>query len=111
MTIEAGKTALMPLNIALQLPKNTWALVAARSSLHKKGLMLANGVGVGDSDFSGESDEYQAILFNFSKETVTLEKGERIAQLIILPYESVELLELDHFSGARSRGGFGSTGK
>ena len=47
-TIAAGKIGYIPLNIALQLPEEYWALVSARSSLHKRGLLLANGIGVGD---------------------------------------------------------------
>ncbi len=52
--IPARGIGYVPLNIALQLPENTWALLAARSSLHKKGLMLANGIGVGDYDYRGD---------------------------------------------------------
>lgn len=111
MSIEPGEVVIMPLNIALQLPKGTWALMAARSSLHKKGVMLANGIGVGDSDYCGEDDEYKAVLFNFSKNAVRLEKGERIVQMIIMQYDPVELIELEHFSGVSNRGGFGSTGR
>lgn len=100
-----------PLNIALRLPKGSWALIAARSSLHKKGVMMANGIGVGDPDYSGEEDEYKAALFNFSDQPVTIEKGERIVQLIIMQGDQLQLEELDHFDGAANRGGFGSTGK
>lgn len=100
----------VPLNIALQLPDEHFALISARSSLHKRGLMLANGIGVGDADFSGDGDEYTAALFNFSKETVVIEKGERILQMIILPRDRVAFLEKEKF-GTKDRGGFGSTGR
>lgn len=101
----------VPLNIALRLPTGTWALIAARSSLHKKGLMMANGIGVGDPDYSGEEDEYRAALFNFTDTPVTVEKAERIVQLIVMQGEQLSFEELDHFDGATNRGGFGSTGK
>ena len=100
----------VPLNIAIQLPRGHWALLAARSSLHKKGLMLANGIGVGDYDYRGDQDEYQAAVFNFTDKKVVVEKEERIAQMLILPAVKVELEELDKFDTV-NRGGFGSTGQ
>lgn len=107
--IDSHQIGHVPLNIAIELPANHWALLAARSSLHKKGLMMANGIGVGDEDYCGDNDEYGAILFNFSDETVIVEKGERIAQLIILPRERVVIKEVDQL-GNKDRGGVGSTG-
>lgn len=108
--IKAGEIGYAPLNIAIKLPQTHWALISARSSLHKEGLMMANGIGVGDSDYCGNDDEYKAALFNFSKRDVILEKGQRIAQLLVLPYEKVELEEVEQLEG-ENRGGFGSTGK
>lgn len=99
----------VPVNIAIKLPPNHFALIAARSSLHKKGLMMANGIGVGDEDFSGDNDEYNAILFNFTQEPVTVEKGERITQMIILKRGKVILEEVEEL-GEKDRGGIGSTG-
>ncbi len=110
MEIPAQEVAYIPLNIAIQMPAGYWALLAARSSLHKKGLMLANGIGVGDYDYRGPNDEYMAAVFNFTQEKVVVEKGERVAQMIILPVERAELVELEEF-GTENRGGFGSTGK
>lgn len=108
--IPAKGVGYAPLNIALQLPEKCWALLAARSSLHKKGLMLANGIGVGDYDFRGDGDEYKAALYNFSDKDVTVEKGERIVQLIVMQQEKVDLKVVKNF-GTKDRGGFGSTGK
>lgn len=107
--ISPGKIGYAPLNIALELPKGHWALLAARSSLHKKGLMMANGIGVGDEDYCGDNDEYRAILFNFTDQEVVIKRGERIVQLIILSRKKVEIegvIEL----GNKDRGGLGSTG-
>ncbi|MBT3249468.1 MAG: dUTP diphosphatase [Candidatus Pacebacteria bacterium] len=109
VAISPGKIGYVPLNIALELPENYWALLAARSSLHKRGLMMANGIGVGDEDYCGDNDEYRAVLFNFTDQEVTVKKGERIVQLIILSREKVEVegvIELNN----NDRGGFGSTG-
>jgi dUTP pyrophosphatase len=111
MKIEAGQVAYLPLNIALQVPKDSFVLVAARSSLHKRGLFLVNGIGIGDSDYCGDDDEYRAAVFNFTKETVLIKKGERVAQMIVLKREKVEWEELDDFSDQKNRGGFGSTGQ
>ncbi|HCC84751.1 MAG TPA: dUTP diphosphatase, partial [Candidatus Pacebacteria bacterium] len=58
VVIPAHKVGYVPLNIALQLPPDHWAQISARSSLHKKGLILANGIGVGDYDYRGDGDEY-----------------------------------------------------
>lgn len=108
--IPAGGVGYVPLNVALQLPENHWALLSARSSLHKRGLMLANGIGVGDYDYRGPNDEYLAALYNFTNADVTVEKAERIVQLIVMHREPVELQLLAEFE-TTDRGGFGSTGR
>ena len=110
MVIPAGEVKLVPLNIAIELPPGHWALLAARSSLHKKGLMLANGIGVGDADYCGDNDEYRAALYNRTAKPVTVEKGERVVQMLILPYAKVDLEVVEHL-GNDDRGGFGSTGR
>lgn len=109
MTIPKGEVAYVPLNVAMQIPTDHFVLMSARSSLHKKGLMLANGVGIGDYDYRGDGDEYQAALFNFSQEEVKIEKGERLVQMIVLKREQVEIDKVEVFKGP-DRGGFGSTG-
>jgi len=108
--IPPKKVALVPLNIAIQLPENHWALLSARSSLHKMGLMVANGIGVGDYDYRGDGDEYKAALLNFTDEEVTLQKGDRVVQMIVMTRDGVEFEEQEKFSD-QNRGGFGSTGK
>lgn len=100
----------VPLNIALELPDGYWALIAARSSLHKRGLLLANGIGVGDHDYRGDNDEYLAALLNFTDKPVVVERGERIAQLLIQPAIRIDLAEKISFKSA-DRGGLGSTGR
>mgnify|MGYP001618000712 FL=1 len=54
--IPAMSIAMVPLNIALKPPQGHFVLLAARSSLHKRGLSMANGIGIGDEDFSGDND-------------------------------------------------------
>ncbi len=109
-TIPPQEVKLVPLNVALQVPEDHWVLVSARSSLHKRGLMMANGIGVGDYDYRGDNDEYLAPLFNFTDQPVKVERGERLVQLMVLSRERVELAEQDLFD-TKDRGGFGSTGK
>lgn len=109
-TVFAGRVVLVPLNIAIELPTGYWALLSARSSLHKMGLSLANGIGVGDEDYCGDNDEYKAALFNFTDKSVTVKKGERIVQMMILEREKAVLKEVDSLRN-KDRGGYGSTGR
>ncbi len=108
-TIAPGACGYVPLNIALKPPRGHFVLLSARSSLHKRGLMFANGVGIMDEDFSGDGDEYRAVLYNFSDAPVEIKRGERIAQMIILPFDRVEWDEVETL-GSPDRGGFGTTG-
>ena len=108
-TILPKEIKYVPLNVAIEHPESHMLIMAARSSLHKKGLMLANNVAIGDTDFSGNEDEYRAALYNFTDKPVTIEKGERITQGFFRKYDRAEWEEVDDLS-AESRGGFGSTG-
>lgn len=110
-TIPAKAVAKIPANVIVKTPPNYLFLIASRSSTpFKKGLMPANGVGIGDPDFCGEQDEYHIAVFNYSDNAVVVERGERIAQGIFVPIERVEWQEVNTMS-AKSRGGFGSTDK
>lgn len=108
--IEPKTLAYIPLNVAIKPPPGHLVLLAPRSSLHKRGLMLPNSVGVFDEDFSGNEDEYKAAVYNFTDAAVAIERGERIVQLLVLPYVKAEWEEVDDM-GKPTRGGFGSTGK
>lgn len=110
MTIAAGQVGYVPLNVALQIPDNCFVLLSARSSLHKKGLLMANGIGIGDADYCGDNDEYMAALYNFSAQPVQIDKGERLVQMLVLERPSLELVEQSNLA-AQDRGGFGSTGQ
>lgn len=108
-TVEPQKIGYVPLNVCVAIPEGYAVFMAARSSLHKRGLMLGNGVAFMDQDFSGNGDEYKAVLFNFTSESVTVEKGDRIVQGIFLPIAKAEWNEKDDLEGS-DRGGFGTTG-
>ena len=100
----------VPLNVAIETPPGYFLLLVARSSTHKKGIWMANGIGIGDSDFSGDQDQYQAVYYNFSDKPVLVEKGERIAQGLIVKREAVQWQEVETMPN-KTRGGWGTTGK
>ena len=109
--LAAGDRRLVPTGIAIALPSADYAaLVFARSGLGiKQGLCLSNGVGVIDSDYRGECF---IALHNDAEEPRTVRTGERIAQLVLLPYLPIEFDEVaDLPETARGEGGFGSTGR
>ncbi len=108
--IKPFEPTLIPLNTIVKIPKGYMLLLASRSSLPiKKGLMVANGVGIIDQDYCGENDELKLLVINFTKKEVIVKKGERIAQGIIVKIEKPEFEEVEKM-GEKSRGGFGSTG-
>ncbi len=107
--IKSGEVGYIPLNIAVATPKDHVLLIAARGSTHKLGLMPVHGVGIGDPDFRGDNDEYKAPLFNFTKKSVTIEKGTRIAQGIFVKFTQAAWKEVKKMK-AKTRGGFGTTG-
>lgn len=110
-TIPAGATLKVTTGIAMEIPSGTFGALFARSGLAtSQGLRPANCVGVIDSDYRGE---IIVALHNDSSETRTIESGERIAQLIVVPYlAEIELKEVTQLDDTqRGTGGFGSTGK
>ncbi len=102
--------ALVPTGIAIEIPGPEFgAFVFARSGLAiKKGITLANCVGVIDSDYTGE---IKVGLINMSNEEFVVTNGERIAQLVIMPVNQANLVVVDELDKTeRGAGGFGSTG-
>ena len=107
--IPARGIGYVPMNIAVALPDHCVGLVFARSSTHKRGLMLGNSVGVLDSDFCGDNDELQCITFNFTDADIVVERGFRLCQFMVLQYDHIEFEEVERLSEI-DRGGIGSTG-
>ena len=107
--IAPHSTVKVGTGISVALPDNTFGAIFARSGLAtKKGLRPANCVGVCDSDYRGE---YIVPLHNDTDELMKIEAGERIAQLIVMPFVPIEFEEVDELDEtARGDGGFGSTG-
>lgn len=108
-TILPSETKLIKTGIAISIEKDFVAYVYARSGLAvKKGITLANCVGVIDSDYRGE---VCVALHNISKEAYEVKNGERIAQLVIQKVEYPTIIETENLDETkRGEGGFGSTG-
>lgn len=110
VTVAPGETAMIHTGIAVELERGTVGLVCARSGLaSKRGLAPANKVGVIDCDYRGE---IIVALHNHGSQAQVLQRGERIAQLVITPYITACFEEAAELSDTvRGSGGFGSTGK
>ncbi len=110
ITIPAHSTVKIGTGLAIAVPDGYFGAIFARSGLAaKQGLRPANCVGVADSDYRGE---YIVALHNDTDEDKVIAKNERIAQLVIMPYLSVEFEQVDTLDETeRGAGGFGSTGK
>lgn len=107
--IEPGEMKKINTGLKLEIPQGFFGAVYPRSSTGvKKHLMLANTVGVIDSDYRGE---IMIFMYNYGKSPQAIKKGDRIAQLVIQPYERCELIKVDNLEETdRGEGGFGSTG-
>lgn len=109
--INPMQMALVPLNICLEIPEGHFAMLVPRSSLYKKkNLIMVNGVGIIDSDYSGDNDEYKIQLLNMGPTVSVIEKGERIAQVLIIPITKLQFNQVKAMPN-KTRGGFGSTDK
>ena len=110
ITVPAHSTEKIGTGLSFELPDETFAAIFARSGLAtKQGLRPANCVGVCDSDYRGE---YIVAIHNDTDEDIIIESGERIAQMILMPYIPMTFVETDELSESeRGQDGFGSTGK
>ena len=104
-TIDQYGNQVYDTQIAMEIPEGYVGLVFPRSSVSKTGLTLRNSVGVIDSGYRGP------IMLKFSGETGSYLAGDRVGQIMILPYPQIEYVEVNHLSDSeRGSGGFGSTG-
>lgn len=108
--IKPHETVKIGTGLAMEVPDGYFGAIFARSGLaSKEGLRPANCVGVCDSDYRGE---YIVAIHNDSEKTRTITAGERIAQLVVMPYLPVTFDEVAELTDTnRGEGGFGSTGK
>jgi dUTP pyrophosphatase len=111
MTVQPGEVTLVPTGLVIELPLGTFLGIFARSSTPlRRGLMVANGVGVVDPDYCGPNDEVKIEVYNFTARPVQIKAGDRIAQGILMPAVRVEWEEATELR-TDSRGGFGATGR
>ncbi len=115
VTLAPGQRELVPTGFALALPEDHCGLILARSGLAlHHGVTVLNAPGLIDSGYRGE---LMALLWNAGRETVTLERGERIAQLLVLAVDRLQLVEAEAGSELppapddRGAAGFGSSGR
>ena len=108
VTIQPNERMLIPTGVAMEIPDGHFCYVMGRSgNTIKKGMIVA--LGTIDSDYIGEIG---VMAFNQSGEAISFAKGDRVAQMVILPYPKVQFVEVDELSDTeRGTDGYGSTGK
>ena len=110
MRVAPGQIALVRTGLVIEVPTGHFLGIFARSSTPlKRGLMVANGVGVIDPDYSGPNDEVMVQVLNFTASEVMVQRGDRLAQAVVLPAPRVTWDEVSEIRQA-TRGGFGATG-
>lgn len=110
LTLQPGATALVPSGLAIHLgDPGLCAVILPRSGLgHKHGIVLGNGTGLIDADYQGP---LMISLWNRGQEPFTMQPGDRVAQLVVLPIVRTSLRVVEEFeTSARGTGGFGHTG-
>ena len=109
VTLEPGVPQLVPTGLTIELPVGFEAQVRPRSGLAlKHAIMMPNAPGTIDPGYRGE---IRVILINLGREPYTIHAGDRIAQMIVARYESVEWIEGTLAESSRGAGGFGSSGR
>ncbi|KGD60636.1 deoxyuridine 5-triphosphate nucleotidohydrolase [Alcanivorax jadensis T9] len=111
LTLAPGQTELLPTGMAIHISDPGYAgMILPRSGLgHKHGIVLGNLVGLIDSDYQGE---LMVSCWNRGNQPFTVEPGERIAQLVIVPVMQVQLEQVETFTNTeRGSGGFGHSGR
>ena len=111
VVVPPGGLALVPTGLVIQVPRGHFLGIFARSSTPlRRGLMVANGVGVIDEDYCGAKDEVKIQVLNFTQAPVTVARGDRIAQGLFIPVTRAAWQEESGDLRDGSRGGFGATG-
>ncbi len=100
----------IPTNVIIKTPPGHVLILAPRSSMPKRGLIHPHGIGLVDADYCGEEDELMLQVFNITKKSVTVARGERIGQAMLVKFTRVSRWEEKSTMHKKSRGGFGSTG-
>jgi len=126
--LAPGETKMVGTGVSVEIPEGYFGMVVPRSGLGSRGVTLSNAVGIIDSGYRGEikaplhnnkpvvnwerpyDASYNAVLAGLTN-SMTVKRGERVCQLIVVPYQSVECVEVDALEeSARGASGFGSSG-
>jgi dUTP pyrophosphatase len=108
-TVAAKSLGIIPSNLIIKTPPGYMLVVVPRSSTPRKfGLSIPHGIGIIDQDYAGANDEIGLQVYNFTDQTVTIARGERICQAAFVPIERAQWVEGSGVA-PQSRGGFGST--
>ena len=109
LILEPGTIGLIPANVVVEVPVGYMLIIAPRGSTARKfGLIIPNSIGIIDTDYCGDDDELQIQVWNFTDSRVTVDRGDKIAQGVIVKVGEAIFNEVDKMSD-ESRGGFGST--
>jgi dUTP pyrophosphatase len=112
VAIAPHAIALVPTGLVIAVPPGHFLGIFARSSTPlKRGLMVANGVGVIDCDYCGDADEVKVQVLNFTDRPVVVRAGDRIAHGLLMPVTRADWVETTGALRDGSRGGFGATGE
>lgn len=110
LVVAPRQIALVRTGLVIEVPTGYFLAIVARSSTPlKRGLIVANGVGVIDPDYSGPNDEVMIQVMNVTESEVRIRRGDRLAQGIVLPAPRIAWEEVSEIRDV-TRGGFGSTG-
>ncbi len=107
--LAPGERRLFRTGLVVCVPEGHVLVLASRSSNAKKGICLANGIGIIDQDYCGPDDDLKLVLHNIGDAPYTVAAGERVAQGMFLPVTRAQLVEATELR-TPSRGGFGTTG-
>jgi dUTP pyrophosphatase len=108
LTLQPGEVQLIPTGFAVEIPKGYYGAIVSRSGMALKGIVVNNSPGIVDSDFCSE---VKIIIKNASTAPFTINRGDRIAQMLVLPVVQAEVTETDTIrETSRGAGSFGSTG-
>ena len=109
ISIEEGQCKMIPLGVCMELPNGYEALMAPRSSTFKRGIIMANSIGIIDESYNGDGDEWHFPAY--ALKDAVIHKNERICQFRIIQHQPlIHLIEVEHL-GNKDRGGIGSTGR
>lgn len=109
LVVKPGEVVMVPLNVATEIPADCVGLIFQRSSTFNKWkVMLTNSVGVIDSLYCGDGDEWKAQFINLTNEVTTIKPGDKVCQAVFIPLYPLTPVETDTLEN-NDRGGFGTS--